>query len=124
MLVRRQWPCLIWTQQPAVNGLSALVAQELEYPDGHTSRSIYVAMPLVSLGQHTPSEAAQHLEGAHLAIWTTTPWTVPANSAVAVNADLQYAVVRTQVHGLPTHGLLLAGFSPLIVCHAERSDAI
>ena len=72
-------------------------AQELEYPDGHTSRSIYVAMPLVSTGPHTPAEAASHLQGAHLAIWTTTPWTIPANSAVAVNADLMYAVVQAQV---------------------------
>ncbi|MBA0739804.1 hypothetical protein Gogos_013039 [Gossypium gossypioides] len=31
-----------------------------------------------------------------LAIWTTTPWTVPANSAVAVNAKLQYAVVEAK----------------------------
>ena len=35
--------------------------------------------------------------GASLAIWTTTPWTIPANAAVAVNASLQYAVVEVQV---------------------------
>ena len=29
-----------------------------------------------------------------LAIWTTTPWTIPANAAVAVNADLDYAVAE------------------------------
>ena len=68
--------------------------QELEYPDGHTSRSIYVAMPLVSLGPHVTADASPHLEGANLAIWTTTPWTIPANAAVAVNADLTYAVVQ------------------------------
>lgn len=73
--------------------------QELEYPDGHTSRSIYVALPLVGLGPHTPAEVQQHLEGAHLAIWTTTPWTIPANSAVAVNPELTYAVVEAQVGG-------------------------
>ena len=35
--------------------------------------------------------------GASLAIWTTTPWTIPANAAVAVNANLQYSVVEVQV---------------------------
>jgi len=31
-----------------------------------------------------------------LAIWTTTPWTIPANAAVAVNGDLKYAVVSVE----------------------------
>ncbi|WP_126147411.1 isoleucine--tRNA ligase [Synechococcus elongatus] len=72
---------------------TALAEAELEYPDGHTSRSIYVAMPIVQL-----SEAAQPLLGNYsnlaLAIWTTTPWTIPANLAVAVNGELTYAVVQ------------------------------
>ena len=81
--------------------------QELEYPDGHMSCSIYVAMPLVSMGPHVPAESEQHLQGASLAIWTTTPWTIPANAAVAVNGDLTYAVVQTQV----------GGGMPLVHCH-------
>lgn len=71
--------------------------QELEYPDGHTSRSIYVGMPLVRLGEKVPEGARDHLEGASLAIWTTTPWTLPANAAVAVNADLRYCVAQVEV---------------------------
>ncbi|MFB1297465.1 isoleucine--tRNA ligase [Mycobacterium sp. pW049] len=39
----------------------------------------------------TPGE----LEGAYLLIWTTTPWTLPSNQAVAVNPDVTYAVVET-----------------------------
>lgn len=74
--------------------------QELEYPDGHTSRSIYVAMPITGLGPDVPVEAWQHVQGAHLAIWTTTPWTIPANAAVAVNAELLYAVVQAEVQCL------------------------
>jgi len=34
------------------------------------------------------------LEGAYLLIWTTTPWTLPSNQAVAVNPDVDYAVVE------------------------------
>lgn len=39
------------------------------------------------------------MDGAAIAIWTTTPWTMPANLAVAVNGKLQYALVETQVSG-------------------------
>jgi hypothetical protein len=50
-----------------------------------------------SAGAAVPEAVAAHVAGAHLGIWTTTPWTIPANLAVAVNADLQYAVVEVQV---------------------------
>ena len=43
---------------------TALAEAELEYPEGHTSRSIYVAMPLVSLG--APQRFAP-LQSAHMA---------------------------------------------------------
>lgn len=75
---------------------SCMHVQELEYPDGHTSRSIYVAMPLVGFGDKLSTEQQGQLEGASLAIWTTTPWTLPANAAVAVNADLDYSVVQVR----------------------------
>jgi isoleucyl-tRNA synthetase len=72
---------------------TALAEAELEYPEGHVSKSIYVSFPVV-----TPSPA---LEGAHseeepvrVAVWTTTPWTMPGNLAVAVNGELGYSVVR------------------------------
>ena len=56
-----------------------------------------MAMPVESLSDNVPSDAKKHLEGAAFAIWTTTPWTIPANMAVAVNADLTYAVVESEV---------------------------
>jgi isoleucyl-tRNA synthetase len=74
---------------------TALAEAELEYPEGHTSRSIYAAFPMVHL-----SESAQALEPylaeLGVAIWTTTPWTIPANLAVAVNSELIYAVVEVE----------------------------
>ncbi|PSC70632.1 isoleucine-tRNA ligase [Micractinium conductrix] len=75
---------------------TALAEAELEYPEGHTSRSIYVAMPLKALGPVVPEAAAAALEGAAFGIWTTTPWTIPANLAVAVNGELAYAVVEIE----------------------------
>ncbi|KIY94917.1 isoleucyl-tRNA synthetase [Monoraphidium neglectum] len=78
---------------------TALAEAELEYPEGHRSRSIYVAMPLTSAGPDAPPEVASALDGAALAIWTTTPWTIPANLAVAVNDQLDYAVVEAKGDG-------------------------
>ena len=43
------------------------------------------------------SPSACTAAGASLAIWTTTPWTIPANAAVAVNDKLQYVVAEMQV---------------------------
>ena len=71
---------------------TALAEAELEYPEGHTSPSIYVAFPVSSLTQEA-KELEQYLPNLAVAIWTTTPWTIPGNLAVAVNGDLEYAVV-------------------------------
>lgn len=83
---------------------TALAEAELEYPEGHTSPSIYVAMPLASMPSGASADALAALEGAAFAIWTTTPWTIPANLAVAVNGDLKYAVVEAE--GERAEGLL------------------
>ena len=73
---------------------TALAEAELEYPPGHTSRSIYVAMPVVETKEGSGLEG---LEGkCSLAIWTTTPWTIPANLAVAVNAEIDYALCEVE----------------------------
>ena len=72
---------------------TALAEAELEYPEGHTSPSIYAAFPVVSLGEGA-KELEKYLPNLGVAIWTTTPWTIPGNLAVAVNGDLEYAVVE------------------------------
>lgn len=77
---------------------TALAEAELEYPEGHISKSIYVALEV-----DTPSEALAEFHNSNeklkVAIWTTTPWTMPANLAVAVNPDLSYSVVRHEKTG-------------------------
>ena len=57
-------------------------------------------------GDAVPEGVRQHLEGAAVAIWTTTGWTIPANQAVAVNERLQYAVVEAQACTLLCHMML------------------
>lgn len=76
---------------------TALAEAELEYPDGHTSRSCYCVFQVVEVPDGANAwleNAAMSQEGLALSVWTTTPWTLPANRAVAVNQKLQYAVAR------------------------------
>ncbi|KAF3456218.1 hypothetical protein FNV43_RR00868 [Rhamnella rubrinervis] len=75
---------------------TALAEAELEYPDGHVSRSIFAIFKLVSAPPSSGGLLNEYFPDLCLAIWTTTPWTVPANAAVAVNAKLKYAVVEVQ----------------------------
>ncbi|MBW2466461.1 MAG: isoleucine--tRNA ligase [Deltaproteobacteria bacterium] len=74
---------------------TALAEAEVEYHD-HGSPSIYVKFPLLdNLGDVVPELADDKLEGSRVyaLIWTTTPWTLPANLAVAFHPDYTYAAV-------------------------------
>jgi isoleucyl-tRNA synthetase len=73
---------------------TALAEAELEYPEGHTSRSLYAAFEITSLPSALQDTLSAYLGELGVAIWTTTPWTLPANLAVSVNPDLSYAVVE------------------------------
>ncbi|MCA1564208.1 MAG: isoleucine--tRNA ligase [Acidobacteria bacterium] len=70
---------------------TALAEAEVEYRE-HTSPSVYVKFPLAS----DPSEIDPALAGRKVffLIWTTTPWTLPANLAIAVNPNFEYAVIE------------------------------
>ncbi|MBH8555988.1 isoleucine--tRNA ligase [Nostocaceae cyanobacterium CENA357] len=73
---------------------TALAEAELEYPEGHVSRSIYTAFAVTSLAEAVKPVLGEYLSDLGVAVWTTTPWTIPGNLAVAVNGDLNYAVVE------------------------------
>ena len=87
-LIHRELRAIHWCMQCE----TALAEAELEYADDE-GPSIYVLFALTD-------EAVEKLPGpltgreVHLMIWTTTPWTLPANMAVAVHPDYQYAAVR------------------------------
>ncbi|KAJ7544291.1 hypothetical protein O6H91_09G072800 [Diphasiastrum complanatum] len=78
---------------------TALAEAELEYPEGHRSRSIFAVFKVTHLGEKFPEELKHLHDNLGLAIWTTTPWTIPGNAAIAVNDKLIYAIVELQ-HGL------------------------
>ena len=73
---------------------TALAEAELEYPEGHTSRSIFAAFPIIKVSKDLEETLKPFLNNLGVAIWTTTPWTLPGNLAVALNPDLNYAVVE------------------------------
>ena len=65
---------------------TALAEAEIEYHD-HTSTTIWVRFPVLRSG-------VAALKGASVVIWTTTPWTMPGNRAIAFGAEIDYALVR------------------------------
>lgn len=75
---------------------TALAEAEVEYEDD-ISPSIYVAFPMES----DLSDIDPRLAGGDWAIviWTTTPWTLPANLAIAVHPDFEYSAVRVDGKG-------------------------
>jgi isoleucyl-tRNA synthetase len=73
---------------------TALAEAELEYPEGHISRSLFAAFKLLTVSEPLRELLAPFLSELGVAIWTTTPWTIPGNLAVAVNPALNYAVVE------------------------------
>ena len=75
---------------------TALAEAELEYPEGHTSRSLYAAFRMTNLSEAIKPALGEFLPDLGVAIWTTTPWTIPANLAVSLNPDLTYAVVEVE----------------------------
>ncbi len=86
---------------------TALAEAELEYPEDHISPSIYLAFPVVSASASAQEALFPYLDSLGVAIWTTTPWTIPANVAVAVNSELIYAVVESE-SGEPFKYLIVA----------------
>lgn len=71
---------------------SALAEAEIEYYD-ISSPSIYVAMPSVDTKGVFP-------KNTEFLIWTTTPWTIPANLAICAGPDIEYVLVRTDANRL------------------------
>ena len=70
---------------------TALADAEVEYQD-HKSDTIYTSFP-IKLSQ------IKELKGSEIIIWTTTPWTIPANKALAYNEALDYLLIQLNDEG-------------------------
>ena len=65
---------------------TALADAEVEYKD-HTSNTIFVSFKIKKTKKKI-------LNNANIIIWTTTPWTIPANKALAFNKNIDYSLVK------------------------------
>ena len=83
---------------------TALAEAEVEYHD-HTSTTIWVRFKV-------RTASAEDLRGASVVIWTTTPWTMPGNRAIAAGADIDYALVH--VDSVEPNGGAVAGEKVLV----------
>ena len=70
---------------------TALADAEVEYMD-HVSDTIYSAFPIKKTN-------IKGIEDSNIIIWTTTPWTIPANKALAYNSNLTYLVIKINDEG-------------------------
>ena len=70
---------------------TALADAEVEYKD-HKSDTIYAAFPV-------KSSSIKELKESFIIIWTTTPWTIPANRALAYNESLDYSLIEIKDNG-------------------------
>ncbi len=68
---------------------TALAEAEVEY-ENHASPSVYVKFPVKDPGKSGIDK------GAFFVIWTTTPWTLPANTAIALHPEYEYGVYNTK----------------------------
>lgn len=73
-----------------VSCATALAEAEVEYDD-HTSHSIYVKF---AAGEALTDLAPELTGNVSIVIWTTTPWTIPANMAVSVGPTIEYSAVK------------------------------
>ncbi len=75
---------------------TALAEAEIEYHE-HKSHTIWVPFRVRSVAGEGGS-AASDLRNARVVIWTTTPWTIPSNKAVAYNPELAYGLYHVDRH--------------------------
>jgi len=89
---------------------TALADTETVYKE-HVSKAIYVRFPLL----RDPNRLFEKFPSLYTIIWTTTPWTIPANLAVAFNTELEYAVVAVG----PDHYLVAAALIDKLAVELE-----
>lgn len=100
-LIYRDFKPVYWSP----SSRTALAEAELEYRNDHVSPSVYVLFELKELPNlHRDlfkafSSGAQSGKPIYASIWTTTPWTLPANLAICVGDNISYALVEDESTG-------------------------
>uniref|UniRef100_H0X4P2 isoleucine--tRNA ligase n=1 Tax=Otolemur garnettii TaxID=30611 RepID=H0X4P2_OTOGA len=95
-LVYRSYKPVFWS--PSSSLRTALAEAELEYNPEHVSRSVYVKFPLLKPSPKLAS-LLDSSSPVNILVWTTQPWTIPANQAVCYMPQSKYAVVKCTSSG-------------------------
>jgi isoleucyl-tRNA synthetase len=103
---------------------SALAEAEVEYEE-RTSPSIDVRFRFVDAADLARRLGVGHLPDApaSVVIWTTTPWTLPANQGVALHPDFDYVLLATDAGAGPELLLLAAELAPAVLARAGVGDS-
>jgi isoleucyl-tRNA synthetase len=97
---------------------TALADAELEYKEA-PSLAVHIRFPVISLPEGALAKLPK-VGPVSFAVWTTTPWTLPANVAVALHPELEYVLVRTpEEHLVLARGRLEATMAALGTGHYE-----
>ena len=106
----------------SVVGQSALAEAEVEYQD-KTSTQIDVRFTAVDQAKALSLFNANAGEGdVSVVIWTTTPWTIPANQAVSLGAELDYALVQADVGAGPERLILASAMVEGVMARWDVAD--
>lgn len=94
-LIYRRFKPVYWSPSTG----TALAEAELEYREDHVSTAALVKFPLARIPDHLRDDPLLQGQEIGAVIWTTTPWTLPANGAIAVNEKLEYTIVKSDTRG-------------------------
>lgn len=86
---------------------TALADAELEYDDNYMSKTVFVGFPvqagsslIKAVGEENAAHGPLTAGEVEAVIWTTTPWSLPGNMALAINPDLKYCLVQATAFNL------------------------
>ncbi|TKX21109.1 isoleucine--tRNA ligase-like protein 1 [Elsinoe australis] len=96
---------------------TALAEAELEYDDNHKVTTAYIKFPITKLPPILAQNGYVDPNRLTALIWTTTPWTLPANTAIGVRSDIIYTLIE-----LPDEGQLLVAKDRLEALKAHFND--
>lgn len=89
-MIYRQFKPVYWSP----SSRTALAEAELEYDENHKSLAAFVRFPVTVADELRNNALSGILGKLHVVVWTTTPWTLPANKAIAVHKEMEYSLVQ------------------------------
>jgi isoleucyl-tRNA synthetase len=99
---------------------SALAEAEVEYQD-KTSHAIDVGFRVAHVSDFAVRSGVT-ADNAEIVIWTTTPWTIPANMAVALNGELEYVVVSGDCDGVQKQLVVAVALADAVAARAKLEN--